>query len=705
MKKYVISSILALCVSAENANAQGYRIYKNGEAKQTVLASDMDSLVFFKEGAPADKEEKEDFDPENPLANKTATTKTKELNDAWMSRLDFQDMSELENAKRGCIKSTPDLIIRNAQGEEVWNMADFKFLYDEGAAPATVNPSLWQNSLCNVRSGLFEVIPDKIYQVRGYDMANMTFIKTPNNRWIIFDVLMGNFTAKAAMDLFKNEYLHGSSIDIAAVIISHSHIDHYGGVTEVLKDCKVAEAGLDLEEQVKNGKTAVIVPQGFMKHVISENVYAGPAMKRRANYQYGAFLPKGVTGRMAMGIGMGQSVNDVAGLAAPTFQVTQTGEYIIDGLKVTFQITPGTEAPAEMNAYFNDYNALWMAENCTGTLHNLYTLRGAEVRDAEGWCNYILEAKQKFGKDAQVVFQSHNWPHWGNSVVNEYLENTASIYKFIHDQTLHYVNRGYTSTEISNMLQLPEKLDKVWYTRQYYGTLSHNIKAVYQKYMGWYDANPVNLNLLPPVETAKKVVEYMGDAQRVLNLARADFAKGDYQWVAQVTKELIYADPSNMEARRLCADALEQLAYQSESGTWRNAYLMGAMELRAGTPAPQTFSATKFVPLLAVGTIDMLFEFTAIINNSNELQNNDVAVNFIIGNEKACVVRKGGVMLTYKNETRADADATATGDKASLVSFFSGNYSALTITGNRDAVISLMPKSLDLPGNFGVIEP
>lgn len=688
----------------QGVHAQGYYIYKDGKARQTVLKSDMDSLVFFTETKEEDPEGEPD-DSNNPTANKAATKKTAELNDAWMSRLDFQDLSELENAKRGCLKSTPDLIVYNDAGDEVWNMADYKFLYDEGAAPATVNPSLWLNSLCNVRSGLFEVVPDKIYQVRGYDMANITFIRTPHNRWIVFDALMGNSTVRAAMSLFKKEYLHGSSLDIAAVIISHSHIDHYGGINEVLKDCKMADASLPLEEQVANGHTAVIVPQGFMKHVISENVYCGPAMRRRASYQYGAFLPKGVTGRMAMGIGMGQSVNDVAGLAAPTYQVTETSECIIDGLRVTFQLTPGTEAPAEMNAYFPDYEALWMAENCTGTLHNLYTLRGAEVRDAESWCNYILEAKQKFGKEAQVVFQSHNWPHWGNQIVNDYLENTASIYKFIHDQTLHYVNKGYTSTEIANMLQLPDKLDKVWYTRQYYGTLSHNIKAVYQKYMGWYDANPVNLNLLPPVETARKVVEYMGDAQRVLNLARADFAKGDYQWVAQVTKELVYADPSNMEARRLCADALEQLAYQSESGTWRNAYLSGAMELRAGTPAIQMFSATKFVPLLAVGSIEMLFEFAAIMNNSNELQHNDVVVNFIIGNEKACVVRKAGVVLTYKNETRADADATATGDKQSLVSFFTGNHSALSISGSSDAVISLMPQSLDTPFNFGVIEP
>ena len=702
MKKLmVILAAAAMC--AETANAQGFYVYKKGVSRQTVLANDVDSLVFFNEGGVPDSLQGETVDPQQPLAAKSATSKTIEQNEAWYGRLDFEDRSELENAKRGCLVSTPDLIIRNDAGEEVWNMADFKFLYDEGAAPSTVNPSLWQNALCNVRSGLFEVVEGKIYQVRGYDMANMTFIKTPSGRWIIFDTLMGKSVARAALDLFKKHV--DANPSLAAVIISHSHIDHYGGMAEVLQGCNIADASMPLEEQVKDGKTAVIVPQGFIKHVISENAYCGPAMKRRANYQYGAYLPKGVTGRMAMGIGMGQSINDQAGLAAPTFQVAETAQYTIDGLTVTFQVTPGTEAPAEMNAYFHDYQALWMAENCTGTLHNLYTLRGAQVRDAEGWCNYILEAKQKFGKEAQVVFQSHNWPHWGNEVLNDYLENTAAIYKFIHDQTLYYINLGYTSTEISNMLRLPDGLDKVWYTRQYYGTLSHNIKAVYQKYMGWYDANPVNLDLLPPTETAKKLVEYMGDAQRVLRLAREDYAKGEYQWVAQVTKELVYADPSNMEARRLCADALEQLGYQSESGTWRNAYLMGAMELRAGTPTPQTISVSNILRQTAVGTLDMLFEFAAVYSNSNEHQHNDVVVNFVIDGQKCCVVRRNGVMLTYMGENRANADATATGTKQGLVGYFMGNYAGLSISGSNEAVISLMPKTLDVPANFGVIEP
>ena len=616
--------------------------------------------------------------------------------------MDFTDNSELENAKRGLIEATPDLLITNERGE-VWNMAAYKFLLAEGEAPSTVNPSLWRNALCNVQTGLFKVC-EGIYQVRGYDMANMTFIKTKNG-WMIFDVLMGKEVAQAAIELFKRNI--DANPRIVAVLISHSHADHYGGVGAIVNASNIADASLPLAEQIKPGKIAVITPAGFMKHVIAENAYCNAAMSRRASYQYGANLPKGVTGRMAMGIGMGESTNSPLTLMPPTYEVTEDETVTIDGITVTFQLTPGTEAPAEMNAYFPDYRALWMAENCTGTLHNLYTLRGAAVRDAEGWCNYILEAETKFADKTDVVFQSHNWPHWGKEIIKEYLENTAAIYKFIHDQTLHYVNLGYTSTEIANTLRLPEKLDKVWYTRQYYGTLSHDIKAVYQRYMGWYDANPVNLNLLNPDETAKKLVEYMGgDFKRILEMARADYAKGDYQWVAQVTKELVYADPSNMEARRLCADALEQLGYQCESGTWRNAYLTGAMELRAGTPTEKQYGTGEGIAnMLGAGSIDMIFEYAAIATDSHSVENNDVTVNFIIGNEKCCVVRRNGVILTYMNQTFPKADATATGTKAALVSYLNGNFTGLTISGNQDAVTSIFAGVNKPLLNFNIIEP
>lgn len=698
MKKYIMSALL-LCGMAQLANAQGYYIYKNG-VKQTVMATEMDSLVFFREAEKVP--DPDPVDPDKPLAAKDATERTADLNKEWYERLDFTDNSELENAKRGLIEATPDLLITNERGE-VWNMAAYKFLLAEGEAPSTVNPSLWRNAMCNVQTGLFKVC-EGIYQVRGYDMANMTFIKTKNG-WMIFDVLMGKEVALAAIDLFKRNI--DTNPRIVAVLISHSHADHYGGVGAIVNASNIADANLPLAEQIKSGKIAVITPAGFMKHVIAENAYCNAAMSRRASYQYGANLPKGVTGRMAMGIGMGESTNSPLTLMPPTYEVKEDETVTIDGITVTFQLTPGTEAPAEMNAYFPDYRALWMAENCTGTLHNLYTLRGAAVRDAEGWCNYILEAETKFADKTDVVFQSHNWPHWGTEVIKEYLENTAAIYKFIHDQTLHYINLGYTSTEIANTLRLPEKLDKVWYTRQYYGTLSHDIKAVYQRYMGWYDANPVNLNLLSPDETAKKLVEYMGgDFKRILEMARADYAKGDYQWVAQVTKELVYADPSNMEARRLCADALEQLGYQCESGTWRNAYLTGAMELRAGTPTEKQYGTGEGIAnMLGAGSIDMIFEYAAIATDSHSVENNDVTVNFIIGDEKCCVVRRNGVVLTYKNETFPKADATAKGTKAALVNYLNGNFTGLTITGNEDAVNTLFSGVNKPVINFNIIEP
>jgi alkyl sulfatase BDS1-like metallo-beta-lactamase superfamily hydrolase len=429
-------------------------------------------------------------------------------------------------------------------------------------------------------------------------------------------------------------------------------------------------------------------------------------MGRRAQYQYGSLLEIGETGRLAIGIGLGQSVG-TTGLIAPTYEVCTDETLIIDGLEIRFQLTPGTEAPAEMNTWIPAKKALWLAENCSGTLHNLYTLRGAAVRDAEAWCNYILKAEQLFGDKAEVVFQSHNWPHWGNSLIHNYMEHTAAIYKFIHDQTLFYINQGFTSAEIADTLRLPAKLDRVWYTRQYYGTLSHNIKAVYQRYMGWYDANPVNLAILPPEQTAKKLVQYMGgDVHRILDMARADYDRGEYHWVAQVTKELVYADPSNREARNLCADALEQLGYQSESGTWRNAYLTGAKELRADTPSEILYGDGKAqANQLTAASLDMFFEFLAIATDARRTEDRDVTLNFFVGNEKCCVVRRSGIVLCYMDYTHAKPDATVRGTKADLVSCLDGDVSALNISGNADAVAALFEGLSKTVLNFNIIEP
>ena len=449
--------------------------------------------------------------------SKPATEFTAEANRRWYDLLDFSDESEKENALRGLIEAPESVIIYDEAGNVVWNVDDYDFLNEDEPIPDTINPSLFRNTLYNSYAGLFEVC-EGIYQVRGYDMANATFIRTDNG-WIVFDVLMCQEDMAAAKALMEK---HFGPLDIKAVLYSHSHVDHYGGIFGLMDQEDAADPNLSLEEQLASGKVVILAPEGFLGHAVSENIYAGAAMGRRAQYQYGSLLEAGETGRLAIGIGLGQSVG-TTGLIAPTYEVRGDETIVIDGLEIRFQLTPGTEAPAEMNAYFPKYKGLWLAENCTGTMHNLYTLRGAQVRDAAEWSRYILAAEQLFGDETDVVFQSHNWPHWGTDTIKAYMENTASVYQFIHDQTLHYINLGYTSSEISRTLSFPEDLEKVWYTRQYYGTLSHNIKAVYQKYMGWYDANPVSLNPLTPVDTAKKWVEYLGDTDRVLEMARADF--------------------------------------------------------------------------------------------------------------------------------------------------------------------------------------
>ena len=639
-------------------------------------------------------------DPTQPGETEGATTITAEANAEWYEKLDFSDRREFANAERGWLDNAEGRIIDGDDNRSVWDLQSYGDLNRD--APDTVNPSLWRNTQLNAKAGLFEVC-DGIYQVRGFDMANTTFIRTDHG-WIVFDVLMCKENMKAAKELMENRF---GPLDIKAVLYSHSHVDHFGGVEGVITREQVADAKLSLKKQLASGKTLVLAPAGFLKHAISENVYAGIAMARRAQFQYGTVLDKGEKGALSVGIGMGQSTGTVA-LIAPTYEIGEdVPKLTIDGLEIEFQLTPGTEAPAEMNAYFPKYRALWMAENCTGTLHNLYTLRGAEVRDANDWAKYIIEADQRFCSKTDVVFQSHNWPHWGEEI-HEYLLNTAAIYKFIHDQTLHYMNQGYTSTEVAAMLTLPEKLEKVWYTRPYYGTLAHNAKAVYQKYLGWYDANPVNLNPLPPSDTAKKLVEYLGSTDAVLRKARKDFEKGDYQWVAQITKELVFADPSNQKARNLCADALEQLGYQAESGAWRNAYLMGAAELRKGNLSGLARTANGLGSAMKEMTVDMLLDYISILTDANAAQNDDVTLNLIVTdvNEKFYVTRKNGILLSYSGENRPDAQATVTCKRLQLLALMQGQQAGqVQVSGDATALKRLLAYASKFEKTFNVIEP
>lgn len=636
---------------------------------------------------------------------KPATTITKQINEDVYQVLDFDDTQEEEFAKKGFITVPDSLQITDDDGNVVWNMDNYDFVRDADS-PDSANPSLWRNTKSNANYGLFQV-SDDIYQVRGYDLSNMTFVRTDNG-WIIMDCLASSDTAKAALELFKSEM---GDIHIVAVIISHAHIDHYGGIQGVLTQDELADPSLSLDEQIASGKTAIIVPDGFENAVMSENVFAGTAMKRRSLYQYGSVIQPGEQGRLSVGIGLAVSQGEV-GYLSPTFNVTEeVFETTIDGVKVIFQLTPDTESPAEMNTYFPDKKALWLAENCTASMHNIYTLRGAEVRDANSWARYITEAQSLFGKDAEVVFQSHNWPRWGNDVIQEYMTNTAAVYKFMHDQTLLYINQGYTSTEIANMIELPEALNKVWYTRQYYGTLKHNVKAIYQKYMGWYDANPVHLDELEPTEYAKKLVEYLGDADKVLEMAKSDYEKGEYQWVAQITNTLVYADPENEQAKYLCADALEQLGYQAESGAWRNAYLVAASELRNGTdmypPSAVTGSGSTAQQMDMQTTLD----YMGIMLDSTKLADKSFTINLQVTNDQNYLLKvHHGVLLYYPDEQDENADITITTKKAGILAIAACNEDGISkliesVEGDQELYKAFCESMTPLSLYFNIIEP
>jgi len=638
---------------------------------------------------------------------KEATEKTAEINRSYYSLLDFDDESEYEFATRGLIAAPEILELKDSTGKVVWSQKAYGFLDESETIPDTANPSLWRHTVLNHSYGLFEVC-DGIYQVRGYDVTNLTLIETESGGWIIFDPLMSRECSEAAMRLVEE---HFGKRPLMAIVISHPHVDHFGGIKGVIQEDQVADRSLSIEEQISSGKVPIIVPEGFTEHAVSENLFVGTAMTRRAAYQYGVLLEKSERDSLSMGIGLGQSTGTLT-FILPTHEVKKTGEKIvIDGVEMVFQMTPGTEAPAEMNTYFPQFKALWMAENCTGTLHNLYTLRGAEVRDGNAWAKYILEAIALFGSEAELTFQSHNWPHWGNDVIIKYMEDTAAVYKFIHDQTLMYINLGYTSDEISNMIHLPEYLEKVWYTRQYYGTVAHNSKAVYQKYMGWYDANPVNLNPLTPSERARKFVEYLGDTDRVLEMAYRDFLAGEFQWVAEITNILVYSDPQNTAARYLCADALEQLGYQSESGTWRNAYLTAALELRMGNLKDESKLAKGSTDILTNLTVEMLLDYMGMLIDANEAEDIDITFNLVLtdSHERYFVHLFHGVLLYYNDQTRETADATLTCPKIGLLTIISRNEAQqkqlIIIDGDEDILKKLTQAMVTMDRTFNIVEP
>jgi len=504
-----------------------------------------------------------------------ATRTTVRSNERVREELPFADRQDFEDARRGFIATLSPMIIESTEGRPVWDMESFAFIAREAEAPSSVNPSLWRQSQLVGIHGLFEVVPG-IYQVRGFDLSNVTFVEGDRGV-VVIDPLISNETAAAALALYRE---HRGDRPVMGVIYTHSHVDHFGGVK-----------GIVSQEEVDGGDVPIVAPEHFLEHAVSENVFAGVAMSRRAAYMYGALLPPGPQGQVGAGLGQTTSTGTVS-LIAPTIDVTETGqELTLDGVRIVFQLTPGTEAPAEMNFLFPERSALCMAENATHNLHNVVTLRGALVRDAHVWSTYLGESIQLFGDRTDVVFASHHWPRWGRDRAIEFIAKQRDLYGYLHDQTLRLMNKGYVGSEIAEMMELPPALANEWSCRGYYGSVSHNVKAIYQRYMGWYDGNPAHLWQHPPEEAATRYVTFMGVRDAALDRARASYEAGDHRWVAEVASHLVFADPEDREARALEADALEQLGYGAECGTWRNVFLMGALELREGnkgTPAAST---------------------------------------------------------------------------------------------------------------------
>ena len=502
----------------------------------------------------------------------------------------MHDTQDFDDAGRGLIGRSSVRQITADDGRVVWDLDAYSFL--GGSVPDTANPSLWRQGQLLIKDGLYEVVPG-IYQLRGFDLAVMTVVESDTGV-IIIDPLTVRETSAAAFALYRE---HRGERVVKAMIYTHSHIDHFGGVKGIIGP----------EDA---GKVPVIAPEGFMANAIAENVFAGTAMARRAAYMYGAALDKGPAGQI--GSGLGQTVpTGEATLIPPTLDITATGqELTLDGVRIVFQVTPGTEAPAEMNFYFPDHHALCAAENTSHTLHNILTLRGAVIRDAHAWAHYLTETIDIWGDDLDVVFASHHWPTWGRDRAVEFLAMQRDMYLYLHDQTLRLINQGYVGAEISEMLEMPPALEASWHTHGYYGSVSHNVKAVYQRYLGWYDGNPANLWPHPPVEAARRYVKAMGGPEATLEVAQMAYADGDYRWAAEVCKHLLFADDSNSDARALQAATFEQLGFGAENGTWRSSYLAGTKELRDGNFGSPSTTASE--DLLAALTVPQVFDSIAV---------------------------------------------------------------------------------------------
>ena len=593
-----------------------------------------------------------DIPPSADASVKPPSSHTIALQQAARKTLPFDDRRDFDEHRRGLIAAPPYRRITDDAGELVWDIGQYDFLL-AGKPLDSIHPSLQRQAILNMNYGLYEVVPDRVYQVRGYDLANMTLIRGDTG-WIIFDVLLVQETAAAAL-AFANEQL--GERPVVAVIYSHSHADHFGGIRGVVDEADVA-----------SGAVRIIAPRGFMDYAIAENIYAGNAMTRRASYQYGRVLPVSPFGQVDSAIGKGLASGRL-GLIAPTEVIEQDfEEHTIDGVRMVFQNTPGTEAPAEMNTWFPDWKAFWAAENITATIHNIYTLRGALVRDALAWSKGINEALYRFGLEAEVMFASHSWPRWGNARIQEVMRAQRDAYANLNNQVLHLANHGVTINEIHNEYVVPRSLREQWAARQYHGSEFHNARAMLNRYLGYWDGNPATLAPLSPAESAPLYVEMMGGAGRILAKGRELHEAGDYRAAMEILNKLVYAEPVNEEARQLLADVFEQLGYQYESTSMRNVFLSAARELRSGVPDALHLESGGPDAVRAL-TTSQWWDAIAIRVDSKKADDMSFKLNFVVPDQDEALVieMSNATLTTIAGYSAPDADATLTIERKNLL--------------------------------------
>jgi alkyl sulfatase BDS1-like metallo-beta-lactamase superfamily hydrolase len=631
--------------------------------------------------------------PQDAAAVESQTTKA--VHEAILKDLPFSNRQDFEFAARGFVATLADPLVKDADGKVVYDLASYDFL--KGDAPATVNPSLWRQAQLITRHGLYKVT-GRIYQVRGFDVSSVSFI-VGDTGYIVVDPLVTGEAARAAFDLVKQ---HVGDKPVIAVIYSHSHADHFGGVE-----------GIVSPDDVASGKVKIIAPSGFLEHAVSENIIAGAAMGRRARYQFGNTLPRGPQGEVTSGLGPSLSRGSIS-LIAPTDNVRETGqEMILDGVTFSFQMTPGTEAPAEMNFYLPQFRAVFMAENANATMHNVLTPRGALVRNAKDWADYLTQSIRLYSDKSDVMFAAHGIPRWGSDVITDFLKKHRDAYKFLHDQSVRLMNAGLTGPEIAEQIKLPDALAREWYNRGYYGTMSFNSKAVYQRYMGWYDANPTSLHSLPPVAAATNYIEAMGGADAVMAKAGSAITKGEYRWAAQLLNHVVFADPDRTAARETLADIYTQLGYQAEAGTWRNIYLTGAQELRHGVAALP--AATISPSLIQATPTTMLLDYAAVRLNPNRAAEKKLVLNVVLSdvNEHYLISVENGVLVHEQNVRSDAANATVTLKRVDLLQTLLAGIpvmvktasGAITAEGDANAYAELVSLIDPVDANFPIVTP